>query len=254
MSGHTEVAMSKRFDRKVVLVTGASSGIGRAAALLFANEGAYVIAVARRVDEGERTVQRIWDSGGTGIFIKADISKAADCRAMVEEAEWAFGGLDIAFNNAGIGCDGKFIADESEESWQSVLDINLKGVFLSMKYEIPALLRRGGGAIVNNSSVGGSVAIPGMAAYQASKHGVLGLTQVAALEYATRGIRVNAICPGAARPEEVARAALRLASGDASFMTGHALAVDGGQSPLLAASSGERSFGRASASANQRMR
>jgi NAD(P)-dependent dehydrogenase (short-subunit alcohol dehydrogenase family) len=222
--------MSKRFDRKVVLVTGASSGIGRAAALLFANEGAHVIAVARRVDEGERTVQRIWDSGGTGIFIKADISKAADCRAMVEEAEWAFGGLDIAFNNA------------------------VKGVFLSMKYEIPALLRRGGGAIVNNSSVDGSVAIPDMAAYQASKHGVLGLTQVAALEYATRGIRVNAICPGAARPEEVARAALCLASGDASFMTGHALAVDGGQSPLLAASSGERSFGRASASANQRMR
>jgi NAD(P)-dependent dehydrogenase (short-subunit alcohol dehydrogenase family) len=232
--------MSKRFHKKVVLVTGASSGIGRAAALLFASEGAHVIAVARRVDEGERTVQQIWDSGGTGIFINADVSKAADCRAMVEEAEEAFGGLDIAFNNAGIGRGGKFIADESEESWEHVLDINLKGVFLSMKYEIPAMLRRGGGAIVNNSSGDGWAVHPGMAAYQASKHGVLGLTKVAALEYATHGIRVNAICPDAARvlaahpmnrmaePEEVARAALFLASGDASFMNGHALAVDGG--------------------------
>jgi NAD(P)-dependent dehydrogenase (short-subunit alcohol dehydrogenase family) len=232
--------MAKRFDKKVVLVTGASSGIGRAAALLFASEGAHVIAVARRIDEGERTVQQIWDSGGTGIFIQADVAKAEDCRAMVEEAEWAFGGLDIAFNNAGIGRGGKYIVDESEASWENVLDINLKGVFLSMKYEIPALLRRGGGAIVNNSSVCGLMANPGMAAYQASKHGVLGLTKVAALEYATQGIRVNAICPGAARvlaahpmnrmaePEEVARAALLLASGDASFMTGHALAVDTG--------------------------
>lgn len=248
--------MSKRFERKVVLVTGASSGIGRAAALLFASEGAHVVAVARRIEEGEYTVQQIWDSGGTGIFIQADISKAADCRLMVAEAEAAFGGLDIAFNNAGIGRGGKFIADESEESWEKVLDINLKGVFLSMKYEIPALLRRGGGTIINNSSMGGLLANPGMAAYQASKHGVLGLTQVAALEYATQGIRVNAICPGATRsamlerwfadpavaarvatahpmnrvaePEEVARAALFLASGDSSFMTGHALAVDGG--------------------------
>lgn len=248
--------MNKRFSGKVALVTGGSSGIGRAAALLFASEGASVAVVARRSTEGEQTVQCIWDSGGTGIFIQADVASAKDCRAMVEETERAFGGLDIAFNNAGIGSSGKFIAEESEEAWDKVLAINLKGVFLSMKYQIPALLRRGGGAIVNNSSVGGVVAAPGMAAYQASKHGLLGLTKAAALENATKGIRVNAICPGATRsemlerwfadpavavrvmgaipmkrvaePEEVARVALFLASTDASFITGHALAVEGG--------------------------
>jgi len=248
--------MSRRFAGKSVLVSGAASGIGRAAAIAFAAEGGRVAVIDRSEADGRKTVATIQESGGEAIFIRADVSRAADCRAMVEAAVKAHGGLHVAFNNAGIERHGYATADVEEAAWNEVVAVNLTGVFLAMKHEIPALLASGGGAIVNTSSVGGLVGNPGLSAYCAAKFGVIGLTKVAALEYATQGIRVNAVCPGGtatpmlanwfqepgveehvkalhplarwARPEEIARAVLFLASDDASYMTGHAMPVDGG--------------------------
>jgi NAD(P)-dependent dehydrogenase (short-subunit alcohol dehydrogenase family) len=248
--------MTQRLEDKVALITGASSGIGRAVCELFAQEGAAVVAVARREEQGRAVVEAIKKSGGRAMFIRGDVSIAKDCAAMVEKAEIEFGGLDIAFNNAGIGSNGKFVVDETEEEWDRVIATNLKGVFLSMKYEIPALLRRGGGTIINTSSVGGLIGGAGMASYQSSKHAVLGLTKCAALEYAKKNIRVNAVCPAAtqtemvdrwfqrpgvaeritaahpigriATAEEIAKGVLFLASDDASFVLGHSLVMDGG--------------------------
>lgn len=248
--------MSQRLQNKVALITGASSGIGRAVCEVFAREGAAIVAVARRQDQGQAVVDAICANGGQAIFVRGDVSIAADCESMVAQAEAHFGGLDIAFNNAGIGSSNNYVADESEESWDRIMATNLKGVFLSMKFELPALLRRGGGSIINTSSVGGLIGGRGMSAYQASKHAVLGLTKSAALEYAKKNIRVNAVCPAvtqsemidrwfetpgieervtAAHPigriaaaEEVARTVLFLASDDASFVLGHPLVVDGG--------------------------
>lgn len=245
-----------RLHGKVAIITGGNMGIGKAAAHLFAREGTSVTVAARRVEEGEAVVEAIRAEGGNAIFVRADVSKAEDCADLVRRTVAEFGKLDIAFNNAGIDQFGKSVVELEEDEWDRVIAVNLKGVFLCMKYQIPEMLKAGGGSIVNTSSVGGLVATPGLAAYQASKHGVIGLTKVAALDFATQNIRVNAICPGGTKsemfnkwiaipevneallsahpigrfadPSEPARAALFLASDDASFITGVALPVDGG--------------------------
>lgn len=211
---------------------------------------------ARRQAEGEAVAEGIVAEGGQAVFVRADVSEAADHRRLVGATVEAFGRLDLAFNNAGTGQFGQSVVELAEEEWERVLAINLKGVFLAMKHQIPAMRAAGGGAIVNTSSVGGLVATPGLSAYQASKFGVIGLTKVAALECARQNIRVNAICPGGTRsemfdgwtadpevharvlaahpigrfaePQEQAEAALFLLSDAASLVTGVALPVDGG--------------------------
>jgi NAD(P)-dependent dehydrogenase (short-subunit alcohol dehydrogenase family) len=245
-----------RFVGRSILVTGAGSGIGRATAQLFAAEGGRVVAVDQNQADAEKTVALIHDAGGEAFAVAADVSREADCRAMVERALATYGQLNVAFNNAGVGASGFAVADEEEVAWSRLIDVNLKGIFLSMKYEIPAMLAAGGGAIVNTASVAGLVGERGIGAYAASKHGVVGLTRTAALDYIGQNIRVNAVCPGATRtriladwfqdpkveafilsrhpigriaePEEIGRAVLFLASDDASFVVGQALAVDGG--------------------------
>ena len=248
--------MSGRFAGRGILVTGAGSGIGRAAAQLFADEGGRVVVVDQDENEAQATVTSIRQAGGEALAIGADVSREADCRGMVERALAAYGRLHVAFNNAGIGASGFAVADEEEVTWSRLIDVNLKGIFLGMKYEIPAMVGAGGGAIVNTASVAGLVGERGIGAYSASKHGVVGLTRTAALDYIGQGVRINAVCPGATRtrilaswfqdpnvesfilsrhpigriaePEEIARAVLFLASDDASFIVGQALAVDGG--------------------------
>jgi NAD(P)-dependent dehydrogenase (short-subunit alcohol dehydrogenase family) len=248
--------MSGRFAGRGILVTGGGSGIGRAAAQLFAIEGGKVVVVDQDESEAEVTATAIREAGGEALAIAADVSREADCRAMVERTLTTFGRIDVAFNNAGIGPSGFAVADEEEVAWSRVVDVNLKGIFLGMKYEIPAMVRAGGGTIVNTASVAGLVGERGIGAYSASKHGVVGLTRTAALDYIGQGVRINAVCPGATRtrilmnwfqdpkveafilsrhpigriaePEEIARAVLFLASDDASFIVGQALAVDGG--------------------------
>ena len=250
--------MAGRLDGKVALVTGGSSGIGRASALAFAREGAKVVVADVMVEGGEETVGMIKKAGGEAIYVKADVSKAAEVEVMVNRAVATYGRLNCAFNNAGI--EGTLLvptADYTEESWDRVIAINLKGVWLCMKYEIPQMLKQGSGAVVNTASVAGLVGSRAGAAYGASKHGVVGLTKTAALEYAKAGIRVNAVCPGPirtpmmergialrpefevqalatepvgrmGRPEEIAEAVVWLCSDAASFVTGHTMAVDGG--------------------------
>ena len=245
-----------RLQDKVVIVTGGSAGIGRAAAQLFAREGASVAVAARREEEGRGVADQIVRDGGRAIFVRTDVARADDHRNLIARTLEAFGRLDLAFNNAGTEQFGRSIVELDEDEWDRVLMVNLKGVFLSLKYQIPAMLASGGGAIVNTSSVGGLVATPGLSAYQASKHGVIGLTKVAAMECAMQNIRVNAICPGGTRSEmfdrwtadpevsaqvlaahpigrfsdplEQAEVALFLLSDAASFVTGVALPVDGG--------------------------
>jgi NAD(P)-dependent dehydrogenase (short-subunit alcohol dehydrogenase family) len=252
----------KSFQGKVALITGASSGIGRATAIAFAREGAKVVVTSRRENEGKETVSLIKEVGGEGLFIRTDVSKEADVKAMVEGTVKAYGHLDYAFNNAGIEGNIAPLPEQTVGDYESVLGINVRGVFLSMKYEIPQMLKNGGGAIVNMSSVLGLIGFPGMALYIASKHAVIGLTKSAALEYAKSGIRINAVSPAVietdmvdrfvgklgagkegemrqqlaamhpigrtGKPEEIASAVLYLCSDGASFVTGQTLALDGG--------------------------
>jgi NAD(P)-dependent dehydrogenase (short-subunit alcohol dehydrogenase family) len=249
--------MGDKLHNKVAIVTGAASGIGRATALLFAKEGAKVVAADCEREKGQRVIEEILERGGDAVFIQTDVSSPHDIKQMVDKAVQTFGHLDIIFNNAGVEGDQAPTADCTLDNWDRVIDINLKGVFLGMKYAIPEMLKNGGGAIINNASVAGIVGFQNIPAYCASKGGVIQLTKTAALEYAKQGIRVNAICPGViltpmverfvgtseqartafesmepigrfGRPEEVAQLALFLASEDSSFCTGAPYVVDGG--------------------------
>jgi NAD(P)-dependent dehydrogenase (short-subunit alcohol dehydrogenase family) len=244
-------------EGKVMLVTGGGSGIGRATALKLAQEGASVMIADYVQEGGERTVKMIKDSGGTASFIQADVSLAAQVEAMIAKTVQTYGRIDGAFNNAGIEGRMATTVETSEESFDRTIAINLKGVWLCMKYEIQQMLKQGGGSIVNTASVAGLVGIERLPAYNASKHGVVGLTRTAALEYATKNIRVNCVCPGAIRtpmteriidsggmseqeaiaaepvgrwgkPEEIAQGVVWLLSDSASFVTGHPMTIDGG--------------------------
>ena len=252
--------MTKWFEGKVALVTGGASGIGRATALAFAREGAKVIVSDVDVDVVVvvETVLMIRNSGGEATFVKADVSISDEVEALVRQAVETYGQLDCVFNNAGL--EREFTnPDErhAEETFQSVIDVNLKGVWLCMKYEIAQMLEQGSGAIVNTSSIAGLVGISGQPIYVASKHAVSGLTKSVAVEYADRGIRINAVCPGlvdtplmeriyasnpklkaeadswqpigrTAQPEEIAEAVIWLCSDKASFVVGHMMTIDGG--------------------------
>ena len=249
--------MSTELQNKVALVTGGTTGIGRDTAVLFAKAGAKVVVSGRRETEGEETSNLIRAAGGDGLFVKSDVSKSSDVQSLVQKTVEKFGRLDIAFNNAGI--EGKWVPliEQSLEDWDAVIDINLKGTWLCLKYEIQQMLKQGGGGtIVNMSSVAGLMGAAGAGVYCASKHGVIGLTRTAALEYAAHGIRVNAVCPAVietamsdrafadpqankriralhplgrfGKPMEVSEAVLWLCSSKSSFMTGHYIVLDGG--------------------------
>lgn len=242
---------------KVALITGGSSGIGKAAAVRFAQAGAKVVIASRTQETAEAVVRTIQAAGGEAMWIQTDVSQASQVEAMVKTTVETYGRLDYAFNNGGSGGIGGWIPDIEEAEWTKTIDGFLKSVWLCMKYEIPEMLKLGGGAIVNNSSVDGERAFPWDPAYSAAKHGVLGLTKSAAMQYANQCIRINAICPGWIKtppvegilardpqagermllhqpigrfgtPEEVAEAVLWLCSDKASFVLGTALAVDGG--------------------------
>jgi NAD(P)-dependent dehydrogenase (short-subunit alcohol dehydrogenase family) len=250
-------SIMKEFEGKIALVTGGGTGIGRASAIALAREGAKVVIGNRNVQRGEETVAMIQKAGGTASFKKTDVTVAAEIKALVDHAVKTYGGLDLAFNNAGVEGDVAPIVDQTEANYNAVMDVNVKGVWLSMKYEIPRMLERGGGAIVNCSSVAGLIGFPNMAPYFASKHAVIGLTKVAALEYSAKGIRINAVNPAVidtemvdriaagfgmnkdelvqfhpigrlGQVEEIAEAVVWLCSKKSSFVTGHSLVVDGG--------------------------
>jgi len=239
---------------KVALVTGGGSGIGRQACLVFAREGARVVVCDVAVEGGQETVGQIEQAGGQATFIRADVAQAAEVEALVAKTVETYGRLDCAYNNAGIAGRTARVADDSEQNWERILAINLKGVWLCLKYEIAHMLTQGGGAIVNTASDAGLIGLRRAGAYVASKHGVVGLTRTAALEYAKANIRVNAVCPGPidtpmlreaservidamataqpngrlGQPREIAEAAVWLCSDAASFVTGHPMPVDGG--------------------------
>lgn len=247
--------MESTFKNKVALVTGGSFGIGRATGIAFAKKRARVV-IADWIEDNE-SVNLIKAAGAQAVFVKCDVSNTGDVKHLVEKTIATYGRLDYAFNNAGIEGISSPAQDCTEDNWDKTIGINLKGTWLCMKYEIPEMLKQGKGVIVNCASIAGLVGFPGLPAYVASKHGVLGLTKTSALECAKFGIRVNAVCPGAIKtpmidritgnkkeveeqfasmepmgrlgnPEEVANAVVWLCSDEASFVTGHAMAVDGG--------------------------
>lgn len=249
--------MVRSLENKVALVTGGSSGIGRASALLFAREGAKVVVADINIDGGEETVKMIGKTSGESIFVRTDVTSATQVEALVNKSVETYGRLDCAHNNAGVEeSPARTTADCDEKDWDRITGINLKGVWLCMKYEIPQMLRQGSGAIVNTSSIFGLVGLAKRPAYAASKHGVIGITKVAALDYASAGIRINAVCPGVidtpmvkrlwanspgtkqqttnqptgrlGTAEEVAEAVVWLCSDAASYVTGYSMSVDGG--------------------------
>ena len=249
--------MTTDLEGKVALVTGGTSGIGRETAVLFAKAGAKVVVAGRRESEGEETVGMIRDAGGDALFVQTDVTKSDQVAALVERTVEKFGRLDVAFNNAGSEGVWVPIIRQTEEAWDQTINVNLKGVWICLKYEIRQMLRQGtGGSIVNMSSITGLVGAANAAAYSASKHGVIGLTKSAALETARNGIRINAVCPAAVetsmaarvfgapqvhkyvlschpigrfgKPAEIAAAVLWMCSDHSSFMTGQSLALDGG--------------------------
>ncbi len=245
-----------QFAGKVALVTGGNAGIGRATALEFARNGAKVVISGRREKEGNEVVAEIKAAGGEAIFFKTDVSKENEVKALIDQTLATFGRLDFAFNNAGVEQNLTPLPEQTEETYDQIMDINVKGVWLSLKHQIPAMLKTGGGAIVNNSSVAGLVGMGMVPIYVASKHAVVGLTKSAALEYAKQNVRVNAVAPAAVetrmyqdfantpqmkqmlnaahpvgrvgQPEEIASAVLWLCSDSASFVTGQTFPIDGG--------------------------
>jgi NAD(P)-dependent dehydrogenase (short-subunit alcohol dehydrogenase family) len=248
----------KRLENKVALVTGGASGIGLATVMAFSREGAKVVVSDLAVEGGKEAVETIKARGGEAVFVKADVSRAAEVEGLIGTAVQTYGRLDCAFNNAGIEGTVVPTADYLEKDWDYMIDVNLKGTWLCMKYEILQMLKQGGGAIVNNASVGGLVGVKGFAPYCASKGGVVQLTRTAALEYIEFGVRINVICPGGIRTvlmdralaasepgmeaeligmhpigrlgttEECAEPVVWLCSDAASFVVGHAFLVDGG--------------------------
>ncbi|MFC1938577.1 SDR family NAD(P)-dependent oxidoreductase [Chloroflexota bacterium] len=245
-----------RLNNKVAIITGGGGGMGRAAAILFAKEGAQVVVAERYAESGEETVRMIKEGGGEAVFVETDVSKTADVKRMVDTAINAYGGLHILYNNAAILGELALTTDQSESRWDEVMDINLKGVWLGMKYAIPKMIESGGGSIINAGSQAAERGNLNLAFYSASKGGVLAMSRVTAMEYAKQNIRVNCINPGIiwtpmnlnnwseeqlnrialelipqgrlGDPEEVAKAALFLASDESSHVTGHVLVVDGG--------------------------
>jgi NAD(P)-dependent dehydrogenase (short-subunit alcohol dehydrogenase family) len=244
-------------NQKVAIVTGGSSGIGRATAVALAKEGVKVTVAARRAKEGEETVRLVKEAGSEGIFMKTDVANEDDVRSLVDKTVKTYGRLDYAFNNAGTEETMTSLVDQTSDVFDQIMNVNVKGVWLCMKYEIPQMIRTEGGAIVNMSSVAGVMGFPQMPIYVASKHAVLGLTKSAALEYAKSGIRINAVAPGGVEtdmlerlgedknqiletlksmhpigrigdPEEIANAVVWLLSDKASFVLGHTLLLDGG--------------------------
>ena len=249
--------MGMTFTGQVALVTGAGAGIGQATALAFAGEGLKVVVADRDVAGGEDTVAQIKAAGGSAIFLGCDVTVEAQVKQLMEQTISTYGRLDYAFNNAGIEIEQGRLADGTLDEFDAIMGVNVKGVWLCMKHQIPLLLAQGGGAIVNTASVAGLGAAPKMSIYSASKHAVIGLTKSAAIEYAKKRIRVNAVCPAVidtamfrrayeadprkaefaaamhpvgriGKVEEVANAVLYLCCDGAAFTTGHALAVDGG--------------------------
>lgn len=250
---------SMKLLNKVAIITGGNSGIGKATAILFAKEGAKVVIAARKLEEGREVVDLIKKNGGKAVFLRTDVSKEAEVKNLIDFTVKLFGRVDILYNNAGVEL-AKPVTETTSEELDYVVGINLKGIFYGCKHVIPHMIKNGGGSIVNTASIAGLVGSPNLAAYCASKGGVVLLTKQIALDYAKKGVRVNCVCPGAimtpmvkrfvekspnpeqaiknldsmhpigrvGKPEEVASAVLFLASDDSSFITGHALAVDGG--------------------------
>lgn len=248
----------KIFEDKTVVITGGTSGIGKATALAFSQQGANVVVSGRRISEGENVVREITSAGGNALFVRTDVSREGDIVTLIEKTIATFGALHVAFNNAGTELFGPLTTEQTVEHYRQVCDINICGVLLSMKHEIPAMIRSGGGSIVNTSSVGGHVGFPGASVYVASKFAVIGLTKTAALEFAKQGVRVNSVSPGPIQtemfdrafgegqtdikksiaaqnplgrvgtPEEIAGAVLWLSSSNAAFTTGQDIVVDGG--------------------------